>query len=162
MTKLTRRNQAKQKRLTQRADHEKATSVFAGKDGAPRVVAVIPLTADVSSADAVRALNGSVDVEDTEVPEAGVARAGVERFKQRLLWTMARREMLAALDAARGADFVVFVLSAEEEVDEMGEMLVRCVEGQGISNCLAVVQVSAALDICGCIRMVADRLDTGT
>ncbi|KAI7633635.1 putative pre-rRNA processing protein Tsr1, partial [Hortaea werneckii] len=42
-------------------------------------------------------------------------------------------------DAARIADFVLFVLSAEEEVDEVGEQILRCIEGQGVSTVLTGV-----------------------
>jgi pre-rRNA-processing protein TSR1 len=38
------------------------------------------------------------------------------------------------------ADFVILVMSSEVEVDEEGEMLLRSIQGQGISNVLTVVQ----------------------
>lgn len=44
MSKLDRRNRAKQLRLTKDQEHAKATNVFGGKDGASRIVAIIPLS----------------------------------------------------------------------------------------------------------------------
>jgi len=139
MSKFDRRNRAKQMRLNKDHEHAKSTNVFAGKDGAPRIAAIVPLCADVSTADAVRRLNASVDVED-EVPEAGWMRATVDRFKQKVQYIIVKRDLLAALDACRVADFVVFVLSANEEVDAEGESILKSVESQGISNTFTVCQ----------------------
>lgn len=113
--------------------------MFAGKDGSPRIVAIIPLCADNSAAAAARELNRSLDIED-DVPDKGWARANVDRFKQKLQYIMVERDLLASLDACRVADYVIFLLSAEEEVDETGELILKAVESQGISNCFGVVQ----------------------
>ena len=139
MSKLERRNQAKQKRLTHHVRHAKATSVFTGKDAAPRIVAVVPLSPGVSAKDAVVQFNKSLEIEDV-VPEAGLCRVHVDRYKQTLQYLVLKRELLSALDACRVADYVIFVLSAEEEVDELGECLIRSIESQGLSSTLAVVQ----------------------
>ncbi|TKA63495.1 hypothetical protein B0A49_12605 [Cryomyces minteri] len=140
MSKFDRRNQAKQRRMTNHADHVKATSVFSGRDGAPRTVAVIPLCEGLSTSAAVRSLNSSLDVED-EVPDNGWVRMNVDRFKQKLQYiVVGRRDLLQALDACRVADFVMFVLSPEQEVDETGELMLKSIESQGVSNVLAVVQ----------------------
>ncbi|KAF2116563.1 hypothetical protein BDV96DRAFT_490639 [Lophiotrema nucula] len=139
MSKLDRRNRAKQLRLTKDQEHARATNVFGGKDGAPRIVAVIPLCSDVSAAAAVRKLNSSLDIEE-ELPEAGWARTNIERFKQKAQYLIVKRELLEALDACRVADFVVFVLSCQEEVDEEGELILKAVESQGVSNTFTVAQ----------------------
>ncbi|OSS50316.1 hypothetical protein B5807_05118 [Epicoccum nigrum] len=139
MSKFDRRNRAKQMRINKDNEHAKATNVFAGRDSAPRVVAVIPLCSDISSASAVRSLNSALDIEE-EVPEAGWVRANVERFKQKIQYLVVNRDLLAALDASKVADFVVFVLSADEEVDEEGELILKAVESQGLTNTFTVVQ----------------------
>jgi pre-rRNA-processing protein TSR1 len=139
MSKFDRRNRAKQMRLNKDHEHAKSTNVFAGKDGAPRIAAIVPLCADVSAAAAVRSLNASLDIEE-EVPEAGWTRTSVDRFKQKMQYLVVQRDLLATLDACRVADFVVFVLSAHEEVDAEGELILKSVESQGISNTFTVVQ----------------------
>lgn len=143
LSKLDRRNQAKQKRVGKHAEHVEATRVFAGRDGAPRVVAVVPLADDVSGRLAVGSLNGCLDLDvgAADVPEQGALRVEVERFKQRVQYLVVGRGLLQALDACRVADFVLFVLSAEQEVDALGELVLRSVESQGVSNVLAAVQV---------------------
>jgi len=54
-----------------------------------------------------------------------------------------KRDLLSVLDACKVADFVVLVLSAKQEVDEHGELLLRSIEAQGISNTIPAVQVIA-------------------
>jgi pre-rRNA-processing protein TSR1 len=126
-------------RINKDHEHAKAINVFNGKDGAPRVVAVIPLCSDASAAAAVQSLNASLDINE-EVPDAGWTRVNVDRFKQKIQYLVVQRDLLASLDACRVADFVVFILSAQEEVDKQGEIILKAVESQGISNCLTVVQ----------------------
>ncbi|SPQ27681.1 93dd2741-2ad2-4634-9cb9-48c5b2295d65 [Thermothielavioides terrestris] len=138
MSKLDRRNQAKQRQLEKAREHQKEASIFAGKDGAPRNVAVIPLCADSDAAAAIRSLNESVDI-DAEVHD-GCFRVPVDRFKQKLQYVPLNRDLTACLDAARVADFIVLVLSAEVEVDDLGELILRSVEGQGMSTLFTVVQ----------------------
>ncbi|KAJ4313811.1 ribosome biogenesis protein tsr1 [Fusarium piperis] len=138
MSKFDRRNQAKQARLNKHKEHVKETSVFVGRDGAPRNVAVIPLCADGDAKVAIQQLNGSIDIEDSAVD--GNFRVTVDRFKQKLQYIPLERDLTACLDAARVADFVVVVLSANTEVDELGELILRSVESQGMSTLFTLVQ----------------------
>lgn len=138
MSKLVRRNQMKQKRVSHSAKLAAEGSVFTGRDGAPRIVAIVPLCEDVNSRSVVTQLNSSVDVE-AEAPETGTWRLEIPRFKQKLQYLTPSRDLLECLDACRVADFVLFVLSAEEEVDELGEHMLRCIESQGVSTVLAGV-----------------------
>lgn len=65
----------------------------------------------------------------------------VDRFKQKLQYIIPQdRDFRTALDACKVADFVIFILSAIEEVDEYGETLLRAIESQGISNVSTIVQ----------------------
>lgn len=138
MSKLDRRNQAKQARLTKHRDHLKETSIFSGKDGAPRIVAVIPLCSDGDAQAAIQSLNSSVDI-DTNASESNF-RVSVDRFKQKLQYVPVARDLSACLDAARVADFVVVVLSATTEVDSLGDLILRGVESQGLSTLFTVIQ----------------------
>ncbi|KAH7319664.1 hypothetical protein B0I35DRAFT_391509 [Stachybotrys elegans] len=137
MSKFERRNQAKQLRITKNKEHQSQTSVFAGRDGAPRIVAVIPLCADGDAKAVVQQLNQSVDVE-TPTYDASVT-VPVDRFKQKLQYIPLIRDLTACLNAARVADYVVVVLSADVEVDELGELILRSVESQGMSTMFTIV-----------------------
>ncbi|KAK3997165.1 hypothetical protein QBC44DRAFT_108732 [Cladorrhinum sp. PSN332] len=138
MSKLDRRNQAKQRQLEKAREHASQTSVFAGRDGAPRNVAVIPLCADGDAAAAIKSLNESVDIE-TEIQNSPF-RVPVDRFKQKLQYIPLARDLTTCLDAARVADFIILILSAEEEVDDLGELIIRSIEGQGMSTMFTMVQ----------------------
>ena len=139
MSKFDRRNQARQKQQTKHKEHLRETNVFAGRDGAPRIVAVIPLCEDANAAAAVRSLSNSLDIE-AEVPDEGFLRTDIDRFKQKIQYVVLKRDLMACLDAGRTADFVIFILSPDQEVDELGELIIRSVESQGLSTLLTVVQ----------------------
>ncbi|KAG5983691.1 hypothetical protein E4U55_007440 [Claviceps digitariae] len=138
MSKFDRRNQAKQARLMKHKEHLKETSVFQGRDGAPRVVAVVPLCADGDAKIAIQQLNNSLDI-DAAVPDTNF-RVSVDRFKQKLQYIPLQRDLNACLDAARVADFVIVILSAHEEVDALGELILRSIESQGMSTLFTLVQ----------------------
>lgn len=138
MSKLDRRNHAKQLRTNKLAEREREVSVFAGKDGAPRIVAIVPLCNDVDASETVVNLNGSVDVEK-EIQGSGPAVVEIPRFKQKVQYLRPRRYLLECLDACRVADYVLLVISASEEVDELGEQMLRCIESQGVSTVMTAV-----------------------
>ncbi|KAL2203626.1 DUF663-domain-containing protein [Sarocladium strictum] len=135
MSKFDRRNQAKQARLTKHKEHVKENAVFNGRDGAPRIVAVVPLCADGDAKAAVQQLNESLDISDEDGN-----RVTVDRFKQKLQYIPLQRDLTACLDAARAADFIIVLLSASTEVDELGELILRSIESQGMSTLFTLVQ----------------------
>ncbi|KAI5926090.1 AARP2CN domain-containing protein [Camillea tinctor] len=138
MSKFDRRNQAKQRQLAKHKEHQKENSVFVGRDGAPRIVAVVPLCADSNVSAAIQSLNSSLDIE-TQVLDAPF-RVSVDRFKQKLQYVPVTRDLTACMDAAQVADYIVFVLSSEVEVDPLGELIIRSIENQGMSTLFTVVQ----------------------
>ncbi|KAI9681308.1 MAG: hypothetical protein M1817_002591 [Caeruleum heppii] len=141
MSKLDRRNQARQKQQSKHKEKRDAISIFAGAHGAPRIVAVIPLSGDVDASAAVQTLNGSLEaVQNPELSSPGVSPISVDRFKQKLQYVIPQRRLVQVSDACRLADFVVFILSANQEVDTLGERMLRTVEKQGISSVFALVQ----------------------
>lgn len=142
MSKFDRRNQAKQRQLLKHKEHQKEASLFMGRDGAPRIVAVVPLCGDGDALAAIQSLNGSLDIE-CDVSTYGsdsTFRVPVDRFKQKLQYIPVRRNLSTCMDAARVADYIIFVLSAETEVDPLGELIIRSIENQGMSTLFTVVQ----------------------
>lgn len=139
MSKIDRRHQARQKQQVKHQEHSRSTSIFAGQSGASRIVAVVPLTNNSSSGSAVQKLNEALDIAADVSCEAPVT-VRVDRFKQSLQYIPVERDLLRTLDACKVADFVVFILSSTQEVDETGEQLIRAIEGQGVSNIFTVVQ----------------------
>lgn len=139
MSKFDRKNQNRQRLQTKRKELLRDINIFAGRDGAPKIVAIIPLCADCEGFTAVAALMAGVELE-ANAPEQGQTCIEVERFKQKLQFVTVKRSLTACLDAARVADVVIFLLSADQDVDEHGEMILRSVESQGCSTLMTVVQ----------------------
>jgi len=71
-SRLNRRNNAKQAQVKKRNSLISATRIFNGVDGAPRIVAVIPLTEDVSAKSTVASLADCLDLSGSECPEDGL------------------------------------------------------------------------------------------
>lgn len=142
MSKIDRRNQAKQRQLTKHKEHQKEASLFMGRDGAPRIVALIPLCTDGDALAAIQSLNGSLDIECdlSTSASASTFRTSVDRFKQKLQYIPVKRDLTICMDAARVADYIIFILSAETEVDSLGELIIRSIENQGMSTLFTVVQ----------------------
>lgn len=69
--RLNRRNNAKQIQMRKRQALISATRLFSGIDGTPRIVAVIPLTPDVSARTTIQGLAEVLDVPAEECPEVG-------------------------------------------------------------------------------------------
>jgi len=146
MSKLDRRNQAKQKRQTHNLELEKTANLFSGKNSVARHVAVISLSDSISSTDAIRNLVHSVDP-DIIVPNERLSKVEIPRFKQNLQFIVPqRRDVWEALDCSRMADYVLLIMSADEEVDQLGENVLRAIESQGISTIISLVQ---DLEKCG-------------
>lgn len=69
--RLNRRNNAKQIQTKKRQALVSATRLFSGTDGTPRIVAVIPLTPDVSARTTIQGLAEVLDVPAESCPEVG-------------------------------------------------------------------------------------------
>ncbi|KAJ9655796.1 ribosome biogenesis protein tsr1 [Neophaeococcomyces mojaviensis] len=141
MSKLVRRNQAKQARVSQKTKKEQESDIFKGVDGAPKHVAVVPLSADVDVRRAIHDINAGVDIDSTSQP-AGPIRVRVDRYSRNVLFLPATTGMINALDVCKLADLVVFVLTADQEFKEDAHTLLKVIEGQGVTNITFVVQDS--------------------
>jgi hypothetical protein len=71
-SRLNRRNNAKQGQMKKRQELVSAARIFNGADGAPRIVAVIPLTKDVHARSTVSALSEALDTSADDCPETGL------------------------------------------------------------------------------------------
>lgn len=67
-----RRNHAKQSQIKKRNSLISSTRIFNGVDGAPRIVAVIPLTGDVSTRNVIASLAESLELLAEDCPEDGI------------------------------------------------------------------------------------------
>lgn len=113
--------------------------MYAGRNGAPKIIAVIPLSASINPLESVVRINTALGIENANIQNPGVSTVLSDRFKQKLTYILPPRNFINILDAAKVADFVVFALSSLEEVDEFGELCIRAIESQGVSNVFGVV-----------------------
>lgn len=51
------------------------------------------------------------------------------------------RNLYAALDACKAADYVIFILSTVVEVDTWGDTALRCLQAQGLPDVTTVTLV---------------------
>ncbi|KAJ1918583.1 ribosome biogenesis protein tsr1 [Mycoemilia scoparia] len=137
-TKADRRNQAKLEQKKKREQLAMTTRLFTGRYRAPKIVAVIPLCSDVSTADISRNMFESVE----QPFEYGkkIQTLDVSRFNQTLRVMEVERNLIDILDAAKVADYIVFGISANTEVDSFGELCLTSIQNQGLPSILTVIQ----------------------
>ncbi|KAH9935766.1 ribosome biogenesis protein tsr1 [Fomitopsis serialis] len=142
-TRLNRRNNSKQAQIKKRQELVSATRIFNGVDGAPRIVAVVPLADDVSAQNAAVALAQSLDPSAEGSSNGEVWKLRADRFKTSLQFIpLPYKQLYATLDACKAADYVVFVLSSTVEVDGWGDTLLRTLQAQGLPEVVTVVSSS--------------------
>lgn len=139
MSKIARRNQAKQLRIHHQDKRNNASSIFQGQDGAPKHVAVVPLSLKVDTAKVISQLSEDADTLD-QLSGTGAIRVSVDRFRRNLLYLPSKYELITALDICRLADWVILVLVPDQQIDAEEDQFIRALEGQGISNVLCAVQ----------------------
>ncbi|KEF55321.1 uncharacterized protein A1O9_08975 [Exophiala aquamarina CBS 119918] len=139
MSKLARRNQAKQYRIQKKETRDREENIFQGVDGAAKHVAIVPLSDTIDVFSTIDSLNESVDVPGAGA-SGGVVHVRVDRFRRNLLYLPTKFDLLNALDVCKLADWVVFVLDAEQTYGEEEDIFFRALEGQGITNVTAVVR----------------------
>ncbi|PKY39724.1 DUF663-domain-containing protein [Rhizophagus irregularis] len=131
ITRVDRRNAAKLEQQKKREEVLKENRFFEGRHGTPKIVAVIPLCTDVNSYSAVKSIYSSIGVQDPPILK-GVAQLNAERFKQKIQFVLLERNFVDILDACKVADYVLFVVSAEVEVDNFGELCLKAMQSQGL------------------------------
>ncbi|KAG7823391.1 hypothetical protein KL909_003414 [Ogataea angusta] len=140
-SKLERKNLANQLKHNKIAKTLEERSLF-DHGNVERIVTIIPLTSNISGVDIANKILTSVGEEGLQIKEtSGVTSVRVQRFKAGLkLIIPDMNSIIDVLDCAKVADFVVFGLSATEEVNpEIGEQIIRAAESQGISSVYGVV-----------------------
>ncbi|KAG1716808.1 hypothetical protein ID866_330 [Astraeus odoratus] len=139
--RFNRRNTQKQIQAAKRASLIAATRIFNGVEGAPRIVAVIPLCGGICTEDATRSLASAAGEEIENLDESGTTlRMKAHRFKTSLMFLPVQYgNFWDALDVAKAADYVLFLFSPTIEVDRMGDTLLRALQAQGLPTVVSAV-----------------------
>ncbi|KAJ2441315.1 ribosome biogenesis protein tsr1, partial [Coemansia sp. RSA 2424] len=139
-TRADRRNAVRTEQRKKRDNIVMSTRIFTGRHRAPKIVAVIPLCADIKTSDIVRNLFASVDETYPEKSPRTARMLNVSRFKQTIQFVELERNVLDILDAAKVADYVIMGISAEVEVDAFGEHCLSALQNQGHPGVFPIVQ----------------------
>ena len=139
MSKVARRNQARQLRIHHHEKQENESVIFQGKDGVSKHVAILSLSDKVDTRLVIQKLNESVNATSNTSGDE-FTKVEVERFKRNLLYMPARLDVLNALDTCRLADWVVLAACPDQDFSGIEDTLLRAIEGQGITNVVAVFQ----------------------
>ncbi|KAF9167328.1 hypothetical protein DFQ26_004969 [Actinomortierella ambigua] len=135
-SKVDRRNAAKLLQQKKREELHRKNRIFDNRHGAPKIIAVVPLCPDVTAESAVKHLFASVEQEPAH---DGIVVMSSDRFKQKLQFVPLKRNFIDIMDAAKVADFIVFVMSAVTEVDEFGLMILSSIQAQGVPSIVPTV-----------------------
>lgn len=100
---------------------------------------MIPLSGNIDSSHIIQSLSEQLGLSNVTVNAPGLTTIFCERFKQNLTFVVPIPTFTNILDAAKVADFVVFGISATEEVPAFGELCIKAIESQGVSNVYTVV-----------------------
>ena len=139
MSKVVRRNQARQLRIHQHEKKETESAIFQGKNGVPKHVVILPLSDKIDDRGLVQEFKNSVNA-TSDISEDGFVKVEVERFKRNLLFIPAGLDLIGALDTCRLADWVILAATPDQDFSGPQHALLRAVEGQGITNVVAVIQ----------------------
>lgn len=141
MSKLDRRNQARQRQQEKHRQLVKARNIFSGHDAVAKRVVLVPLHEDVDPHAAIGSLNASLDIDEPMMLDTNQINVNIDRFKQSLRYVVLQPGLFSVLDACRLADFVILLFSANGDIDRDAEEVLRAIEGQGVSSVTAMVQV---------------------
>ena len=140
-TKEQRKNQSKQLKQN-KINKTSVNNALFNSNKIERIITILPLTKNQSVHDIINKLLTSNDIAfEVLKTEANIITVKVEKFKSILKFIIPEmNNLLAILDACKISDFIIFGLSASEEVEpEFGEQIIRAVEAQGISTTYAVL-----------------------
>jgi pre-rRNA-processing protein TSR1 len=140
MSKIDRKNIANQLKKNKINDTKATRRVFEGSNGVNKIVTFISLTEDISPVDMVKQLLSNEMEDDLMIEYPTVSDVKINRFKSNLKVIVSNHEnILQVLDATKVSDFVVFGISATEEVSKPGETILRAVLAQGIASVVGVL-----------------------
>ncbi|KAG1459953.1 hypothetical protein G6F46_006023 [Rhizopus delemar] len=140
LSKTDRRHAAKILQQKKREEITRTSRIFEGRQGAPKIVPVLPLCPDSEVDSAISALYRSLG---QEVPKNALEEPTVlhvERFKQKIQLVPLKRNFLDILDAFKVADFGILLMSSDVEVDKFGINCLLGILNQGLVNVVPVVQ----------------------
>ena len=140
LNKVARKNLAKQLKEHKILETKLTKKLFEGNSGAQKVITIICMTNDLSPIGIADQLF-SQDEQKFKFEYPSVTDINISKFKSNLKIILPNQEnILQILDAAKVSDFVVFGISAKQEVEQgYGETILRALLAQGIGSVVGVL-----------------------
>ena len=140
LNKVARKNLAKQLKEHKILETKLTKKLFEGNSGAQKVITIICLTNDLSPIGIADQLF-SQDEQKFKFEYPSVTDINISKFKSNLKIILPnQKNILQILDAAKVSDFVVFGISAKQEVEQgYGETILRALLAQGIGSVVGVL-----------------------
>ncbi|PVH14626.1 uncharacterized protein CXQ87_002773 [Candidozyma duobushaemuli] len=145
VSKLQRKNQSKQLKDHKILETKLARRLFEGASGAEKIITVIALTPDLSPAgiasQLVNSIKATPEDPDIEFASPSVVSLRLPRFKSNVKFIIPdQTNLISILDATKVSDYVIFGLSAEQEVEkDYGESILRAIVAQGVASVVGVL-----------------------
>lgn len=108
-------------------------------NSAPKQTVIVPLCKDIN----IKSVMEQLFSANEQIFEMNNGQAILvsQKFKQRISFIPCfERNLLYILDCLKVADKIIFVLSAEQEVDQFGELIMSCIKKQGVPDVILMVQ----------------------
>lgn len=145
-SKQERKNYNKQLKKNKNDKVSQLQSLFNDSNKIERIITVLPLTKNISPNDIITSIlkdefDDLIVSANMDKDKDKIFEVKSKKFKSILKFIIPEMDnLLSILDSCKVSDFVIFGLSAIEEVDpNYGEQIIRSVEAQGISTTFAVL-----------------------
>eukprot|EP01080_Neovahlkampfia_damariscottae_P006711 gene6711-10876_t len=107
------------------------------KDGPPKIIGFVPLSKEVSTKKVT-----DLVLESQEVKHSGsfIQTLILKDFKKQIKIIEAQNNLNSVLEVSKITDLLIFVINAEEGIDESGKNIITLLRAQGIPSCMFVIQ----------------------
>lgn len=133
VSKLERKNKAAQLKSLKINSSKVNRKLYDGNNGMEKIVVVISLTDDLQETDIVKSMF------DIDVAAPSVNNVKIDKFKSNIKVIVPSSDILDIMDCMKIADFVLFAMSANEEVGKRGETILRAGIAQGIASGIGII-----------------------
>lgn len=139
---MERRNKAHQIRSRKKEESMNRKRGLGGHNCPPYLVAIIPMCGvDASAQDVLETLKNCDPQMTAMTSPSGCLHLSVPRFKQRFAFIVPQTGNIhATMDAVKVANTLMFLYSAEEGMDEEGELLLTVLLAHGLPSTVHVIQ----------------------
>ncbi|KAJ3379811.1 hypothetical protein HDU92_006442 [Lobulomyces angularis] len=141
--KVDRKNAAKVLQQKKRFELVNKNRIF---KQAPKIIVkknylLVPLCDDVDSEKFVNKILKFTQSSSTSNEFVNIETIKLERFNnQQVQFIPLKRNLLDILDAIKVADFCLFLLSANNEVDSFGDLIIKSIKGQGVPSIVSAIE----------------------